>query len=65
MRFFILLISLGFLFSSCEFFRDEQIEMQEVYSITDGACGSLVLDERLGSDFRQAFKKFKTQKQAY
>jgi hypothetical protein len=48
--------------SSCSVLEDSDIEMKEVYQIKEGACGELVLKERLAQNFDLAFIKLEAAK---
>lgn len=52
--------------SACTIVQSKsEIKLEESYEITKGACGSIVMNERMGDDFQEAFNKLKKEKQEY
>ena len=52
-------------FISCSTNETDTSIMKESYSIEEGACGNIVLIERLGEDFEEAVQKYETEKSEF
>ena len=58
----VLIFAFLIVLSSCSLLGDSDIEMQEIYQIKEGACGELILKEKLADNFDKALKKIEKEK---
>jgi hypothetical protein len=50
---------------SCTQYETNSINMEESYSIEEGACGNIILNQKLGEDFEKAIQIFEAEKSEF